>query len=73
MELGDAEPGHEQRNVLMVEDADFSPLRQGHLEGDLWRVLIRRELNHSRHAARISTNGRRVDLLSEEFLAELPG
>ena len=48
----------------------FPPLRQVDLECSLRRVLIRGELDHSRHIAWIFTNGRRVDPLSEQFLAE---
>ena len=71
MELNGAQFVHEQPNVFVVKDADFSPLRQTDPEGDLRRLVIRCDLNHGRHTARIFTSGRRVDLLSEQFLAKL--
>jgi len=71
MELNGAQFVHQHRNILMFEDADLSPLRQVDLEGDLRRVLVWRELNHSRHTSWIFTHSRRVHHLSEKFLAEL--
>jgi hypothetical protein len=70
MELRGAQPVQEQRNVLMLEDTDFSKCRLVDLEHDLWRVFVWRELDHSCHAARIFPTGRRVHFLADQFVAE---
>ena len=55
----------------MIEDADFSIMRQVDLEDDLRGVLIWCDLGYRGHTSWIFTHGRRVHHLSEQFLAEL--
>ena len=71
MQLGKTEPVRQQRNVLVFEDANLSPVRQTDPEDDLWRVNVRCKLDYGCDTTGVFTNCRGVHLLPEEFVAEL--